>query len=336
MHLRSVRITPVPTLDERARALAEREAWPELAALLAEHREEALRQPSLATLRGEALLRCGRMHEAAAWLDEVVPVMVRRGDRAATRRAAHLLGAARLELGELEEAERDASWALELGQEDDDDLLVARATNNLGIIANIRGRRESALALYALAVPAYQRLGSSRGLAECYHNMAITYRDTDQLANADEYERRAEQYAREASDTRLAALARIGRAEVTLRRGDAALAAATARHAARAIEAAGDPIRAADALRVAGIASQRIGDLTEARSLFDRALDMLRRHGGAFNEAETLRARAELRVAMGEMDGAREDAAVALAIFTRLGAEEAREELLRWVSRLDR
>lgn len=321
-------------LDERARALADADEWPELCALLASHEEELFEHPSLATLRGEALLRCGRMQDAAAWLDQVVPKVIRRGDRAAARRAAHLRGAARLELGELEEAEGDAWWALELGREDDDDLLVARAVNNLGIIAHMRGRLDNALALYALAVPSYQRLGNSRGLAECYHNMAISYRETDQLASADESERRAEEYARQASDARLAALARIGRAELSLRRGDAALAAATARHAARAVEAAGDPIRAADALRVAGIASQRMGDLDEARALLDRALDMLRRHGGAFNEAETLRARAELRVATGDMDGAREDAAVALAIFTRLGAEEAREELLRWLARL--
>src|SRR5512133_2772351 len=268
-------------LDARARALAENGEWAELCALLVGHDGELLgEQSGLATLRGEALLRCGRMREAAEWLGRTVDAAARRGDRAATRRATHLLGAARLELGDLAGAEQATSRALELGREDGDALLVARATNNLGILANMHGRREAALALYALAVPAYQRLGSTRGLAEAYHNMAISYRDMEQLSNAEEYERRAEEYARQASDARLVALARIGRAELALRRGDAKLCVASARHAARDIEAAGDPIRAADALRLAGVASHRIGDFVEARRLFDRALDVLRRNGG--------------------------------------------------------
>jgi len=47
------------------------------------------------------------------------------------------------------------------------------------------------MALYNLAVSAHQRLGNRRGLAECYHNMAITYRDLGRLEEADELEQRS-------------------------------------------------------------------------------------------------------------------------------------------------
>jgi hypothetical protein len=262
---------------------------------------------------------------------EVIPAIARHGDRAALRRAVNLLGAAQFDLGELGEAEPSFERALELGREDGDDLLVARATNNLGMIANIRGQHDRALSLYALAVTAYQRLGHTMGLAESYHNMAITFRDMKLLERADECERRAIEFAREAGNARLFALARLGRAEISLRNGDAPLAGAAARRAAADFAAIPDPIQQADALRLVGAAGLAQGNIAVARGALEAALVLARAHGDALHEAETLQVRAELGMVTGDIVGARDDARIAMGIFERLDAVHERDALARWI-----
>ena len=317
-----------------ARAHVAAGAWDEVRAMLSANAAEAREHPELSTMLAEAHLRSRHPREAGEWLDQALPALERRGHRAELRRALNLLGAAHFELGELMEAESAFGRALELGRVEHDDLLVARATNNLGLIADIRARRTEAIGLYQLAVPAYQRLGHARGLAETYHNMAIAFRHLGQLERADEYERRAIEFATEAGSARLAAMARVGRAEISLRLGDAPLAGAAARFAAREFAAIPDPVMEADALRLCAVAATVDGRLGEARTLADRALELARAHGNALIEAECLRARAELSAREGDRRAALEDGRTALAILERMSAGDAKEELARWLEAL--
>lgn len=316
--------TPLATdpLLATARAHAAAGAWPEVRAALSREPDIARARPELAVLMGEALLRTGSTREARTWLSGALPQLERGRNAPALRRGVNLAGAAAFELGELEDAEAMFEHALDLARRDNDDLTAARATNNLGAIADMQGRRDAALALYQLAIPAYQRLGHPLGLAESYHNMAITLRGASQLDGADEYERRAIEFAREASSPRLAAMAQVGRAEVCLSRGDARMAAAQARRAARDFANVPDPAREADALRLTGIAALSIGDHDEARTAIERAVSLARAHGSALIEAESLRARAQLRAATGDPVGARADDAAASAIFARLNVRD--------------
>lgn len=324
---------PHGELRTQAAALARAAAWAELAALLGAHANDGVREVAeLVTLRAESLMRTGQPREARRWLTEALPGITRTREHAALRRAANLLGAAHFALGELEAARHAFEHALELGQEDDDDLTVARATNNLGAIANVHGRREQALALYQLAIPAYQRLGNALGLAQSFHNMAITFRDLGQLERADECERRAIEFGRQAASPHVVALAQLGRADLSLRGGDAVLAEAGARHAARSFAALGDPINQADALRVAGVAILAQGRHEAAQVALDSALTLARAHGSALHEAEVLRALAELRAAEHDVAGARAHAEAALDIFERLEAAHEAAQLRQWMA----
>ena len=195
----------------------------------------------------------------------------------------------------------------------------------------MRGQRDKALTLYQLAVPVYQRLGSPSGLAECYHNMAITYRDSSALEQADECERRAIEFAHQAGSRRVTALARLGRAEISLRRGEVSLAEVGASHAASAFRDAADPVGEGDALRLIGVARTLQGKLDLARSALEMALSLTREHGAALNEAETLRALAEWAAAEGNHDVARAHARSAVALLERLGAAEDAGAVLLWM-----
>ena len=327
--------SPAPDpLLAAARAHAQGGAWADVRTLLDAAGAAAALQPELALLRAAALVHTGQSRDARTWLYEALPAIERTGDRAALRRGTNMLGVTHFELGDLEDAEAAWARALELARDDDDDLLVARVMNNLGTVENVRGRREAALGLYQLAIPAYQRMGNPLGLAESFHNMAITFRDAEQLDRADEYERRAIEFASEARSPRLTALARLGRAELWMRRGDARLAEASARYVARAFAELQDPIREADALRLAGVASQALGELDEARDALDAAVSLAREHGHALNEAESLMARAKLHEARDDREAARADGELALTIFARLGATAEQEALGSWLSEL--
>jgi tetratricopeptide (TPR) repeat protein len=326
-----------PSLDDPlladARARATAGAWSDVRALL-ERSPRAGSHAELAVLLVEALLWTAEPREARRRLVEALPVIERDGGAALARRATNLRGAAALQLGELGEAESAFGRALELARYDGDDLLVARATNNLAIIANVRGARDEALALYQLAVAAYQRIGDARGLAQSFHNMAITFRDLGHLDTSDEYERRAIEFAREGGDDRLVGMARTGRAELSLRQGDPALAAAGARRAAQEFAALAEPVGEANALRLLGAAGLELGQLDDAGSALERALALAVEHGSAVIEAEARGSRAELAAARGSRDDARREALRAVEIFDRLGAGAERDALRRWLEEL--
>ena len=315
-----------PILD-RARASADAGAWGEVLALLEPRAATCQRDGVSALLYGEALIYTGHERSAVRWLRGTEPRLGEAGDRAAQRRAVNMIGAACLALGELEDASAEFARALELATQAQDLLVLARATNNLGAIANMQGDHERALSHYRLALPTFQRLGQRRGLASSYHNLAITYRDLGELEESDEHELRAIEHATDGGVPRLAAMGRVGRAEVALRRGDAAFAETTARIAREEFARLGDPQNEADAFRLIGAACTAQRLYAEGLEAFDRALDIARERGHALNEAETLRDRSELFMAQGRTAEARDDARLAMTIFDRLGATRERDTL---------
>jgi tetratricopeptide (TPR) repeat protein len=324
----------VEALLQQARRHAAAGEWSDALALLREQGDATRAYPELATMRADAELRTGHPREAHQWLTSTLPTIERSGDRTALRKAINQLGVAEIELGALDAAEIVFGRALDLARADGDDLLIAHATNNMGAIANIRGRRAEALSLYQLAIPAYQRLGNVAGLAQSLHNMAISFRHLGQFEQASEYERRAIGYAIECANGPLLALAWLERAELSLQSGDAALGEVGARRAADQFARVPDPIREADALRVVGAARLTLGRAAEAEPTLERALALARAHGSRLVEGETLRVRAECLLARGDEEGARRDIATAIGIFQELGAEEQRTEALQWTTGL--
>jgi tetratricopeptide (TPR) repeat protein len=213
-----------------------------------------------------------------------------------------------------------AARALELAQQANDPLLVARAMNNLGAIASLRGAWHDAIYLYQLAVPVYQRLGDLRGLAETFHNLAIVHRDLGDLSRADQHEVRAIEFALEAGAERLVLMGRVGRAELALRRGDHPLAGVSALAAAEASAAIGDRGTQADAWRCAGEASTSLGRYADARRLLDDAIALAEDAGQALMQAEALLASARLSGLLGDRHRGRDEASRAAEGFQRLGA----------------
>ncbi len=281
--------------------------------------------------QAERELRQGLLRPALDRLQAALPAL-RQGDPATYRRGVNMVGAAQFELGVLADAELSFEQALALADAAGDLLGIARATNNLGMIANVRRHHAEAVSRYRLAIPAYQRVGSLSGLAETCHNLAITQRDLGDLEQADRYERRAIEYGREAGDERLLAMAQVGRADLALRRGEPEVAEAGARAGARQYAALPDALGEADALRVMGVALTARSLFAEAHKALDRAVALADRHASALLTAEAYEARARLWRLEGNRSASEEDAEVAMERLDALGATQERARLASWLA----
>jgi len=320
-------IVPPDALLATARAEAGRGEWGAVCARL-----EAVPAESaeIALLLAEAYLRTGQLAAAHALLGSPLVGGAARANTATHRRAMNMQGAAAFELGLLAEAEACFREVLSLATPAGDSLTLGRATNNLGMIAHLQGAFDRALALYQLAVPAYQRLGFTAGLAETHHNMALALRELDQLEAADRQERRAIDFAREAGDGRLLAIAHVGRAELSLRRGEARVARAGASLGAGQYAAIPDAVGEADALRLVGDACTVLGETDSAGTALTRALDLARTHRSPLVEAEVHEAWARLHAALACWAEVESDVAEARRLYRQLGAPTAEAKLDRW------
>jgi tetratricopeptide (TPR) repeat protein len=317
-----------------ARAAAGAGAWGDVRAQLERESGVAERDGARATLLAEACLRTGDPRTATHWLAAATPLLARAGDRPGQRKVVNMQGAAAFALGTLDSAAERFGTALEMARADGDPLLTARAMNNLGAIDALRGDSDRAIAAYLLAIPVYHRMGHTLGLAESWHNLAISYRSRDELNDADEAERRAIEFATEAGNPRLAAMAQVGRAEISLRRGDYALARATASRAVTVFSTIPDFLHQADALRVQADASDQLRFPLVADAAIAQAYELARTHEHRLQEAQILQTHAQILLRRGEPGEAKARGHEALAAFERLGSTAAAQEMREFLTRL--
>lgn len=170
-------------------------------------------------------------------------------------RLANLLGGIAFEAGRLDEAERWMEEVIRRAGPGINPLLAARASNNLASIAHLRGKRSLALSLYRSALRIWCEAGDRLGEAQTAHNLGIVAREEGEIEQAAGYAERAVSAARCAGDAGLEGLARMGRAEVALVRGDGTAARADLAAARALVRQAGDAIGDVEADRLAaGIA----------------------------------------------------------------------------------
>jgi len=264
----------------------------------------------------------------------VEPEARRRGDRRLLLEVINLAGNALFESGRASDAETRYAEMLDASTAWDDEEGKARAANNLGVLANVRGRRDLALTFYQRALASYHRLGNVRGLAETHHNLGISYRDLGFDRDADTHFGRAVELSEEAGLEDVMALAEAERAGLRVRWRDGRLAGEMARRALERFRRISDPTGAAQAIRILGLAALAEGDATEAEVRLGEALEIARAHEDALLHAEVQRDRGMLLRDRGDASGAREALADAVEHFERIGAAAEAEALRVMISAL--
>lgn len=315
-------------------AHAARNAWADVHASLDTQLSVVGQNVELSAYYAEALMRLGRPREAFDWLERRLDGFAGSANTRASLRAVNLAGAAAFELGRIAEAQALFHTALERATQFGDHLTVGRALNNLALVASSHGDWSAAMNYYTLAMPAYERTASVRGLAECSHNIAATLLEAGDLERAEEWERRAMDLALETGNERLRGFTLGGRAEVMLRKGDFALSIAFGRQAIAAFRAVRDVSSEAHALRLIGQAQHAQGELDSALESLSIGITLASESAVVRVLAECELARARLYAQLDRPDLARADLVEALRHFTALGSEAKEREAARLLATL--
>ena len=262
-------------------------------------------------------------HEWAVAARALINAAVRTGSRLVEGRARFLLGNVATAATWLDEAEQESRRAVELCREADDLLILRQALNDLGLLAQFRGRFDEAVGHYEEAIDLARKLGHWSGESVTVLNSAVA---RVRAGRADEAAAICESVLadqRERGDRagQAKALHVLGLALDALgRHRDAADRFA---EALRLWTAVGAPWRGAPArYRLAG-AMLAMGEAEAALPQVQEALQVCRSSGQERDQGHALMVLARVLHALGSGDEARQRAEEARQLYTRLGLPEA-------------
>ncbi|MEV0677695.1 tetratricopeptide repeat protein [Actinosynnema sp. NPDC050436] len=204
-----------------------------------------------------------------------VPATVRLGDREAEAKLRAQLTYSYGSLGYFADEEREGARALEIAEQDGDQQGVAVALTELGGVAQGAGDLPLALRRLTGARDVRRRIGPRRAEALCGRRIGEVLADLGRVA---------EGLAELASAAELMAFAgdHVGQARclmstggVHLRRGDPARAASHLESALDVVRRVGSPFYEAEIAALLGEAAEGVGDLPAARRHYARALGLL-------------------------------------------------------------
>ncbi len=242
----------------------------------------------------------------------------RSGDDVLAAEALNTLGGLDLTTGSLEEARETFLRALELGGASQ--ALRARVEQNLGIVANIQGQLNEAVARYERSLDAYRSCGDEHGCALAYHNLGMVSTDRERLDAADCYFQESRALAERVGDVHLWALCLVNHAEVHVARQRFEDARQNAEAALALFDQLGVRAAKGDAYRVIGMVYRETGRPALAESRLRTAIDLARAAGSVLGEAEASREMALLYQAMGRNEEALRLLNAAYRLFRRLDA----------------
>ena len=313
-------------LLEEVRALASGRGWAALVARVGElPQEDWIAEPEVGLHLADALWRVGRSQDALQVAEPLASIFRTQGNQHLLLNLTNIIGIALFGLGRNSEAEDRWNELLAVATEAGGDDYVARASNNLGMIANIRGNREAALLYYGRALAAYRRLGQVRGLAQTHHNLGISYRDLGFAGEADRHFQRAIELAQPDGNVDVIALAESERAMLRATAGDGRFAEVLATRALRRFDELGDPLGRGEALRVLAAAARASQQADTAAVRLDKALQIAQAHGDPLLHAEVQRDRGLLLRDTGDPVAARAALLDAATHFAALGANAEAE-----------
>src|SRR6266550_804416 len=292
-----------------------------IAYLGARDASELENSPDLALLYGTAHARVGRPVEGLQWLDMALDQARRRQEQAVEGRALNARGAVALVSGRLDEAADYCTRALMVASRDGDIGTAGRSSTNLGIINHLRGRHAEAIASWDIALAAFDRAGWRPGVAQCHHNLGLTYRDQGALDRALTEADWAVTEGEASGDQTLWALALRGRAEIRVARGEIGLARRALDEVRVIRSRVPDPADEAEDQRALALVLTAEGELVAAEHALRDVMVRAEGHRRPQLLAEATRDLAIVLRRSGRNAEAQAAARTAQAIFARLGAE---------------
>lgn len=165
----------------------------------------------------------------------------------------------------------------------------ARAEQNLGVLANIRGDLPGALAHYGRSLEAYRELHDEHGCAISFHNLGMVSADRGDQQLAEESFRASLEIAQRIDDRSLRALCLVSLAELDIARQRFENARQNAEEALELYGRIGSRRGKADAYRVIGVVYRETGRPALAESRLTAAIQLALVADATLIEAEACR-----------------------------------------------
>ena len=287
--------------------------------------DERAQLPADAAVHSEALRRLGGIHRRRSELPEALACCTRAYDIALeanetllAAEAANARALVHLEAGDRDAARRGLALALALGAEHGE--LRGRIEQNLGVMANIQGDLDEAIAHYGRSLEAFQRANDRRGCAIAYHNLGMASADRERWDEAERYYHESLAIAEAQGDSYLRGLNLLNRTEVLLARQHFGPARESVETALRLFDELNAPDKKAGAYTYLGILYRETGNPALAEARFRSAIDLSRQAGSLLNEAEASREYALLHQSLGRNQDALRLLNGAHRLFRRLDA----------------
>jgi len=209
----------------------------------------------------------------------------------------------------------------------------ARIDQNLGIIANIHGEFEQALAHYTESLRAFELAEDAHGRATAYNNLGMISADRERWDDADRYFRLSLELADQLGDARLRGLGLLNHTEVFIARQQYEAARGSAEGALRIFEQLGFRDQKSGAYKFLGVVYRETGKLALAEARLRRATELAVEAGSTLHEAEASRELALVYQALGRNQDALKLLNASHRLFGRL---DARVDLIDVASRRTR
>jgi diguanylate cyclase (GGDEF)-like protein len=259
--------------------------------------------------------------------EEALALLARSPDAAAEVRVLNEMGWAHMVLGQYDEATTMAGRGRDLAERADDSPGLARALNNLGVIARSRGEPGQAIVFFEQALAIERALGRPREIAGVLSNLGVAHGfDLADYDTALHYTREALRLRESLGAPEDIALSENNLGVLHARLGDRERAL---EHFGRALEvrrSLGVPTRIAGTLHNLGDLALDAGDRATARTRHEEALVLRRQAGDRPGQLVSLIALAQVELDDGRLADAAQRLRDAEAIAATL--EQPRERML--------
>jgi putative nucleotidyltransferase with HDIG domain len=275
---------------------------------------------------------------AAAALDSVRAALALSksvGDIAGVGQATNVEGAVHWQRGNLDEAERLFLEARATALATADAKLAAITSQNLGVIATIRGDLNDAVAHYTLALDNCRRLGLVVDICATLNNLGKVHTELERWFDAERAYLEAAEMSAVIGDLPIHISVTVNIAEMWLLRGDPSAAAVAVRDALQLSERTGDQASLAQIHKLRGTLARANNELVEADGHFSRAIELAEARHDLLLLAESLRERADLNREQGRNREALQNLNRAHRLFGELKARRELAHVDRAMGRLE-
>lgn len=215
-------------------------------------------------------------------------------DAAGAAHALNLLGGARQQRGELDEAAALYGRAYQNAQAVGDFDLIAMTQLNLGVVANIQGNLHAARERYQSALEGFRAVGSELYIPSVLNNLGMLYTDLGQWEAAERHYEEAIEACTRTGHVSARISIEVNRAELALARDDYEGARISCDAAFELIQRTGENRSLGDLHKHYGILYRDTGDHWRAENHLGRAAALAEERQDLLLAAETARELAEL------------------------------------------